>query len=162
MSLEPVPSEDPSEIVSVLCTCIETSTDGEKGYGLAAADVRDVTLKAYFRAKEDERADFVLAAQDAVKDLGRVPENEGTAKGAVHRGFVGLRKVVEGRSDRLIVEECLRGEISAATVYETLVRKAPLDAMPATVRALVIHQYRAVQNAIVELRQRLGKLRGAS
>lgn len=162
MSLEPVPSEDPSEIVSVLSTCIETSTDGEKGYALAAADVRDVTLKAYFRGKGEERADFVLAAQEAVKDLGRVPENEGSTKGAVHRGLVGLRKVVEGRSDRLIVEECLRGEIAAATVYDALVRKAPLDGMPATVRALVIHQYRAVQSAIVELRQKLGKLRGAS
>lgn len=162
MVMDSVATEEPSEIVSVLSACIETSTDGEKGYALAAADVRDVTLKAYFRGKGEERADFVLAAQDAVKDLGRIPENEGSARGAVHRGLVGLRKVVEGRSDRLIVEECLRGEIAAATVYEALVRKAPLDGMPATVRALVIHQYRAVQKAIVELRQKLGKLRGAS
>lgn len=154
-----VPESDVGAIVAVLSACIETCTDGEKGFSLAAADVRDIELKAYLLGKAEERADFVMALQEAVQALGRFPENEGTVKGAVHRGIVAVRKVIEGRSDDLVLQECLRGEIAALHAYDLAIRRTPLDGMPSTVRGLIVHQYTAHERCVADLRHRLATMR---
>lgn len=144
-------------VVTVLNGCIETCTDGEKGYASAAADVRDVGLKAYFQRKAEERADFVLALQEAVGKLSAVPENEGSVAGALHRGLVGARKALEGRSDHLLLEECLRGELAAHEAYTKAIASACLDAESSTIRALLVHQHDALERSVAELRRRLTK-----
>ena len=142
--------------VTVLNGCIETCTDGEKGYATAAADVRDVGLKAYFQGKSEERADFVVALQETISALAAVPENEGSTAGVLHRGFVGLRKALEGRSDALVLEECLRGEKTALAAYEKAIAHASLDVASSTLRALLVHQRDAIHRSVAELQHRLG------
>jgi uncharacterized protein (TIGR02284 family) len=144
------------EIVTALNSCIETCTDGEKGYAIAAADVRDLGLKAYFQGKAEERADFVVALQEAVAALEATPENEGSAAGALHRGLVGVRKAIEGRSDKLLVEECLRGEVAALAKYDAALGHVSENDEPTTLRALLVHQQEILGKSIAELRRRLG------
>ena len=142
-------------IIYALNTFIETCTDGEKGYGVAAADVREPWLKTLFERKSMERADFVVDLQFAIQKLGASPENEGTAKGAAHRAWIDARVVLEGRTDRAIVEECSRGEQAAVKAYEKAFLRAPLETMPSDVRNMIQLQYEAIQASFEEIRRQL-------
>ena len=108
MSTTTTKQAEAQNIVFVLNKCIETSMDGEKGYAAAAADVRDPSLKSLLQQKSKERADFVRDLQSAIQKLGAFAENEGTARGTAHRGWMDVRLALGGRNDRVIVEEWAR------------------------------------------------------
>jgi uncharacterized protein (TIGR02284 family) len=142
-------------IVKTLNTCIETCTDGEKGYAAAAADVRDPTLKALFSSYEKQRADFVRELQTAIDQLGAFAENEGTVKGTAHRGFVGARLAIEGRHDSVLLAECERGERGAIAAYDRAFSKTPLDEMPAGIQTMLMEQRAAMKVAHDDVLRRL-------
>src|SRR5262249_20849408 len=146
------------EIVRALNHCIEICTDGEKGYAAAAADVRAPALKASFQEKAKQRADFVLELQAVIQQLGGYPENEGTARGTVHRGWIDLRLAVEGREDHLLLEECVRGETAAIEAFKKAIQRTPLDTLPRDLRSLVQRQYSTIQASLEEARQKLAMM----
>jgi uncharacterized protein (TIGR02284 family) len=139
---------DDRQLIACLNRCIEIGTDAEKGYALAAADVRDPTLKEQFLARVRERADFVLELQAAVSKLGAVPENEGSFRGALHRGFMSLVRVVEGRDDRLIVEGCIKGEQLAFDGYTSAIRRMQRHPVPPAIRDMVERQYASIKRSL--------------
>lgn len=141
----------------LLNTCIETCTDGEKGYASAAADVRDAALKAIFHAYSMQRADFVLALQAAIEKLGAIPVSEGTLRGAAHRGFMGVRMAIEGRPDSAIIGECERGERAALSAYDHACERTPLDQIPKDIRATLIDQRAAIKVAHDDILRRLAQ-----
>lgn len=151
-----VETTDP-KIFRTLNNCIETCTDGEKGYASAAADVRDPALKAVFHAYGMQRAGFVLALQAAIGKLGGVPESEGTVKGAAHRGFMGVRMALEGRPDSALVGECERGERAALLAYDRGFKRTPLDTLPKDIRATLIEQRAAIKTAHDDILRRLAQ-----
>ena len=155
MSTTSTQQTDPRDIIGALNKCIEICTDGEKGYAAAAADVRAPDLKALFQAKSKERADFVLALQAALQKLGAFSENEGTARGTAHRGWVGARLALEGRKDRVVVEECARGEQMALKAFEKALMRAPLVTLPQDLRTMLQHQYTAIKTGLEVVRQHL-------
>lgn len=129
---------DMRKAIKALNACIEISTDGEKGYASAAADVRDRVLKALFMQYSRQRAEFVIALQDSIRELGGFPENEGTLRGALHRGFLDARRALEGGEDRLVVVECERGERAALAAYDRAFQEIPLgDHTPSALHLLV-------------------------
>lgn len=152
--MSPTPHTDLKEIVFALNTCIEASTDGEKGYALAAADVQSPGLKEIFLARSLERADFVSTLQKATRDLHGAPESQGSVRGTLHRGWVGLRKVLEGRNDLLILEEVVRGEEAALSAYQEAMCHAQAGLLPADVMTLLEAQSSAISNSLVDLRNR--------
>jgi uncharacterized protein (TIGR02284 family) len=145
---------DEKRLVHALNMCIETCTDAEKGYAGAAADVRDPELKRLFQLRSSERADLVMALQTSVQKLGAFPENQGTLKGSLHNGWVNVRKAVEGRNDRMITEECERGEVAALERYQEASRHFSIDAMPTDVRVMFLEQAGSIQSALDALKHR--------
>jgi uncharacterized protein (TIGR02284 family) len=139
--------------IVALNRCIEICTDAEKGWAIAAADVRDETLKLRFLARVKERSDFVVELQKAVLSLGATPENEGSVKGALHRGFMTAVRVAEGRSDKLVVEQCIRGEQAALAGYENALRGVYFHRMPVRLRAIVDAQYSTIKRSLEDLRE---------
>lgn len=133
--------------IRALNACIEISTDGEKGYASAAADVRDRVLKALFMQYAKQRAEFVIALQDAIHLLGGSPENEGTLRGALHRGFLDARRALEGKGDRLVLIECERGERAALVAYERAFREVTLGGGSPSVLHLLGEQTAAIKGA---------------
>jgi uncharacterized protein (TIGR02284 family) len=107
-----------------------------------------------FQLKSKERADFVLALQKTIQKLGAFPENQGTAKGALHHGWVNVRKAIEGRNDRMVTEECERGEVESLKRYQAALRHAPLDSMPADTRVMYLEQHDAIEAALDTLHRR--------
>jgi len=147
--------ENTVEIVRALNGCIETCTDGEKGYGAAAADVRAADLKHLCLESAKQRGAFVLELQAAIRKLGSFPENEGTFSGAVRRDWMTYRRLVEGPDDRVVLEGCADGEKASMRAYEAADR-AVLHPAPDEIRALVQHQYAAILSAHSDIRARLG------
>lgn len=143
---------DLKEVVFALNSCIEACTDGEKGYAMAAADVRSPALKEFFLARSLERADFVSALQKATRDLHSVPENKGSARGTLHRGWVGFRKVLEGQNDQLILEEVVRGEEAARNAYQEAMCHALSGKLSPDLKSLLEAQNMAIGDAITDLR----------
>jgi uncharacterized protein (TIGR02284 family) len=135
------------ELVRALNMCIEAATDGEKGYAMAAADVRDANLKSAFHERSKERADFVVELQDAVSGFDAYPENHGTAMGTMRRGVMALREIVEGPDDAVIVEECLRADRVALRMYGSALRRAPLGLVARDARRTMERQRNIIESA---------------
>jgi uncharacterized protein (TIGR02284 family) len=152
--------EQPSQIVVALNQCVEACVDGEKGYANASCDVRDPVLKSLFFECARQRAGFIQTLQETIVSIGGFPENKGTVRGAVHRSWTSVRLGLEGRDDRIVLEECIRGEGAALGIYEEALAVLHRGEMPAAaVRTVVVEQYAAIQRTKDEIRRRLEKVR---
>ena len=129
-----------SRIASTLNELIETSKDGEKGFALAARDSKDPTLAEFFHQGELSCRVAAEELQSEVTKLGELPEQAGSVKGAMHRGWVSLKTSATSRDDKAILEECERGEDYAKAKYAEALKLE----LPDPIRTLVEKQYRGV------------------
>jgi uncharacterized protein (TIGR02284 family) len=122
---------------------IEICSDGSQGFRMAAGQVNDPDLRALFAELAAERGRFAADLIPHVQRLGGLTDTEGTAKGAVHRGWMTLRGLAPGNQDHAIVIEAERGERAALTAYD----RALAGLLPLTVDWLVEAQREAVRKA---------------
>ena len=75
--------------IEVLNSVTRTLNDSIKGYE-TCCDVSDDShfLRSQFQKRLDERRALAEEGKQLVRSLGGEPETEGSAKGAVHRGFL--------------------------------------------------------------------------
>jgi uncharacterized protein (TIGR02284 family) len=158
ISTSPPSSTTRDAVVSALNRCIEASLDAQKGYATAAADVRDDDLKTILQLRSDERAEFVVALQHAVRELGGWAENHGTLEGTLHRVWIETRLAVEGRSDATVLLECERGERMCLAAFDTLLGVAGYNGrLPYSLRAMIAKQHGVVRASLADLEARLGQ-----
>jgi uncharacterized protein (TIGR02284 family) len=138
-------------IIRALNGCIETCMDGEKGFAIAAAEVRDPMLKDLLMRRSKQRAENMVALQGVVAKVGSVPENEGTVRGGLHRVWMTAARIAYGRSDALFVGECIRGEKAAMRDYEAALHHADLESLPVELSSLLMEQYRTIRESLAEL-----------
>lgn len=141
-------------LVASLNTCIESCVDAEKSYGLAAADVRDPSFKKLLLDKAVERAKFVAELQSAIAKLGACAENQGTVRGMAHLGWTGLRKVLEGKDEWMISNECQKAELATLAHYDSALERAATDGATPEVRVMLEKQRDAIKATIAGLRHR--------
>ncbi|MDQ2890519.1 MAG: PA2169 family four-helix-bundle protein [Gemmatimonadota bacterium] len=137
------------DTIGVLNDLIETCKDGVKGFRAAADAVGEARAKTLFRARGQAIETAVGELSGEVRKLGGDPETSGTAAGAAHRGWIGLKAAVTGRSDHAILAECERGEDHAVNVYEDALKKS----LPADIHKIVERQYRGALSNRDEMRQ---------
>jgi uncharacterized protein (TIGR02284 family) len=131
---------DAKEVIATLNELIETSRDGEKGFALAARDAKDPALSGVFAEGERSCHVAVEELQDVVRQIGGNPDNSGSVKGAVHRGWVSVKAAASPRDAKAVLEECERGEDYAESKYaEALKHDLPDD-----VARIVERQYHGV------------------
>ncbi|TKC83083.1 PA2169 family four-helix-bundle protein [Trinickia terrae] len=130
-----------TDVIAVLNDLTEASKDGEREYHKAAEATLDRQLKLLFSSRANDCTRAARELQDLVRGLGGKPENHGSMSGALHRGWLGMKTLVSGRSDEAILAECERGEDSAEQHY----RMALGADLPADVRQVVERQYRSVR-----------------
>lgn len=132
--------ESTHEVIDLLNELIETSKDGEKGFAQAARDANDSSLSTVFANGERSCRESARELQEQVLALGGKPDDNGSLKGAVHRGWVSVKTATTRRDAKAVLEECERGEDYAKARYsEALKHDLPQD-----VRALIERQYRGV------------------
>jgi uncharacterized protein (TIGR02284 family) len=149
--------KEKSEITSVLDDLIETLKDGQEGYKQAAEHVSDPKLKSLFRDYSDQRSRFVTALQTESRKFGEdKPEDDSSATGALHRGWIDLKSALTGGDEHAILAECERGEDSAVEQFQ----KAVEDDLPPALRDVVSRQYgeiKAAHDRIRDLRDAFKK-----
>jgi len=125
-------------IISILNELIEASLDGEQGFGICAKHVASPELRSVFtqRALDCQRA--VAELRPHVLEYGGKPEQNGSASGALHRGWVAIRGSLVGFSDEALLEECERGEDHAVARYRKALAQTDL---PLPLRTVIERQF---------------------
>ena len=111
------------DVETVLNELIETSKDGEKGFLNAAEDAHDAELKSLFAQCAKRCRGGAAELQSQVRALGGTPAQTGSTAAALHRGWIVLRETVTNREDKVILEECERGEDYAKAQYKKALEK---------------------------------------
>lgn len=128
------------DVVQALRDLVECCIDGEHGFRVSADRAQRADLKPLLHRRV---ADFRAAADELnhlVVQCGGQPEGDGSAMGAVHRGWVALQAIL-GDNDQAVLEGCERGQDNALARY----RKALEKPMPDRIRAVVERQLQLVQ-----------------
>ncbi|WP_298913246.1 PA2169 family four-helix-bundle protein [uncultured Algimonas sp.] len=118
--------------------------DSYKGYKEAADEADDsFALKSEFANRAEHRSKLIAQVQNHVRELGGEPSTHGTARGAVHRGWVNFANVFRddehgamssvANGERFLasrIEDCIEdGQLDAAGT--TLLREAHAEACAA-------------------------------
>ena len=140
------------EVISVLDELVETLKDGQEGFKKAAEGVSDPKLKSLFLDYSNQRSRFATALQAEARKFGeKEPDDESSASGALHRGWINLKSALTGGDDHAILAECERGEDSAVEEFQ----KAMAEGLPVALQEIVSRQYaeiKAVHDRIKGLR----------
>lgn len=139
---------DNRDIVDSINRLVETSKDGEFGFGKCAEHARNGNLRQLLQRRADECRQAAAELRAVVGELGGDPEDSGSATAALHRGWVAVKGALTGHSDKALLEECERGEDVALARY----RSALEDDLPPHLRAIVERQYAGVKRNHAEMR----------
>jgi uncharacterized protein (TIGR02284 family) len=134
-----------------LNTLIETCRDGARGFQLAADHVRSGDLKEFFANTALQREQFAAELLPYAQRLGGGQDADGTAVGALHRGWMMIKDAMTNYDEDAVMVEAGRGEAAAANAYA----EAITAWLPPGVRPLIETQYQqilAAQREIEDLR----------
>ncbi|MES2510921.1 MAG: PA2169 family four-helix-bundle protein [Pseudomonadota bacterium] len=129
------------EVIDVLNGLLETSRNGEYGFRTSAEHVKAQDIRTLLNRRADDCRDAAVELEWLIKQSGGKPDDGGTVAGALHRGWVSVKSVLTGHSDKAILEECERGEDTALGQY----RKALKQQLPAAIRTAVERQAHGAQ-----------------
>ncbi|RZL11548.1 MAG: PA2169 family four-helix-bundle protein [Rubrivivax sp.] len=124
--------------LKLLNDIIENCKDGEKGFRESAEQAESPSLKAFFIERSQQCQAAASELQTIVVNQGGEPETDGTAAGALHRGWVAIKAALSSRDDKAVLEECERGEDRALARYDSVLK----EDLPAELR-LVLERQRA-------------------
>lgn len=125
------------ETIDTLNDLLETSLDGEAGFGHAARYAESPSLRQVFlhRAQDCQRAAEELRTE--ILALGGRPREHGSGGGLLHRMWLNVRGKLASHSDAAMLDECERGEDVATARYE----KALDASLPDNVRLMIERQF---------------------
>jgi uncharacterized protein (TIGR02284 family) len=128
------------------------ANDGKEGYAQAANIVADPMLKAMFSRYAAERAEFASQLHALVAVTGTEPETGTGPLGALHRVWVDIKSSLVANDDVSITKECIRGDETAVSAYETVLR----DSLLTTEQQNVVNQQlKLTRDALFSLAQEL-------
>jgi uncharacterized protein (TIGR02284 family) len=128
------------QVISTLNRLIHTNKDAEQGFQTGAEGLKDSQLKSQFEEFSHQRMRFATELQEEVQRLGGKPATGGDVAGALHRGWMNIRSLVQAGDAAAILSEAERGEDRAKEHYEDALKQE----LPANVQALLERQYRQV------------------
>jgi uncharacterized protein (TIGR02284 family) len=142
-------------IADAVHRCMSACADAEKGYAMAAASAESPELKRFCEEVSRERAGFAERLRGVLAAIGEEGAISASALGALHRAAVDVRLAMSATGDRVILEECDRGERAAQHVYEVVRSELGRVAAPKPIREAVDAQYAAVCDARYQIDQQL-------
>ena len=131
---------------AVLEDLIETLEDGCKGFDEAARKLRDdghADLAQTMSGYSQQRRQFSDELRTAARTINYDIKDEGSAAGALHRGWMALKDALTGDDAHAILAAAESGEDHAVSEYED----ALAADLPSEVRAVITRQAAAVRSA---------------
>lgn len=149
---------DNQDVVSTLNKLIETTKNGEAGFAQCAEHADSPEIKTMLSEAGNRCAQGARELQQLVTKYGGSPETSGTAGGAMHRGWVGLKTTFTSNDDLAVLEEMEKGEDVAKRDYSEALRAD----LPEDVRQVVQRQNEGVIQNHDRVRNMRNRLRAAS
>ncbi len=119
---------------------VETLEDGRKGFSEAAEKLSEdghTQLAEQMREFSDQRARFSNELRAMARSAGAELDEEGSAAGALHRGWMDLKAALTGDDPHAILAAAERGEDHAVGEYEDALED---DGLSGEFRDLVVRQ----------------------
>lgn len=132
---------DNDDVIDTLNELLESCRDGEYGFAECAEHVKAQDIKTLLLRHADECRGAAAELVSQIRQLGGEADEGGTVTGAMHRGWVSVRRVLSGYTDLAMLKECERGEDAAVARY----RSALKENLPPAVRSLVERQAQGAQ-----------------
>jgi uncharacterized protein (TIGR02284 family) len=107
-----------NKLVDHLNDLIAINKNAEAGFLNAARNIRNSELETQLTDYASRHGKFLTELQDEVVRLDGSPTHEGTAGGALHRGWMDLKSALTGHSAGAILASCESGEDSAMAAYD--------------------------------------------
>ena len=140
---------DQKHIVDTLENLIEVCRDGQAGYREAAEHVKDHELKKLLSEISLERARFAGDLESEAVRYGKADvDRSGSALGAIHRGWTGLKASLGGGDDA-ILSSMETGDTYARNQYDKYIREAHL---PDNILGVVRNQAQAIVGTLDRIR----------
>ena len=128
------------------------ANDGKEGYAQAADIVAHPMLKAIFLRYAAERTEFATQLSALVTAAGTQPETGTGPLGALHRVWVDIKSSLAANDDETTLKECIRGDETAVSAYETVLKEHALNSEQQNV---VAQQLKLTRDALFSLTQEL-------
>jgi uncharacterized protein (TIGR02284 family) len=139
----PQPSRELQQAESAMQSVIEVLVDSQEALQQIGNELKDETLKRFFRAESLKRAEFrgeieSVLHREGVHDI----KESGTTAGTVHRAWADLKARLGG-GDHTLLATAEQGEDAAKEIYE----KAMDIYLPLPVRQLLTSQAAHIQSS---------------
>ncbi len=102
---------------------LEKNYDAEKDYRTARERAENSSLKDFFKKQAVRKNHFATEIDKQLHTLNERPKESGSAMGTLHRTWINLRSTIGKDTDKVLLEECLRGEKNSVEEYENVLRK---------------------------------------
>jgi uncharacterized protein (TIGR02284 family) len=144
------------DAVKALSRLYEIVEAGEKGYAVAATNVRNRALKVLFRSYAQQRVHFKEGILAEIQRLGARSEPGESWLGAIHRGRITIfatMTIGEESREQVVLKEVVLGESYAIRTYENTLQKN----LPEQTRELIQRQYDEVREIVDRVQMMRGK-----
>ena len=128
------------------------ANDGKEGYTQAADIAAQPMLKAIYLKYAAERAGFATQLSALVVAAGTEPETGTGPLGALHRVWVDIKSSLTTNDDEATLKECIRGDETAVSAYETVLKDYVLTTEQQNILA---QQLKLTRDALFSLNQEL-------
>jgi uncharacterized protein (TIGR02284 family) len=136
--------------VEALNDLLVKNYDSENGYKEALTETKNAHLKEYFKRQAAQRGQYINELDKAVRDLNAEPAKSGSAAGTLHRTWIDFKTAFTGKSDESILEECIRGDKTAVSEYQDVLKDS---AFSDTTRQTVQLQLNGIQNTLDSIKK---------
>jgi uncharacterized protein (TIGR02284 family) len=142
--------------IGVLNALITTTIDSAAGFERSARDAESTRFTTLFQDFGAERRQAVAALQQAVRELGGTPNDDGSLKADLHRRWVDLRAAISGDGgDEAVIAEVERGEDYIKAKYEDALTDEKLTAPARAAIRIAYESVRAGHDTASALKHRM-------
>jgi len=116
------------DVIEELNDVTRLMIDSYKGYQAACEECSDsFVLKNEFQQRAQRRSGYIADVQNYVRQLGGEPSTHGTARGAVHRGWMNFANVFQD-DEKGAISSIENGESFLANRIQDCIEDGQLDA----------------------------------
>lgn len=133
--------------MNVIEDLVETLEDGRKGFSDAAEKLREgghTQVAEQMMEFSDQRARFSNELREMARSAGAELDEEGSAAGALHRGWMDLKAALTGDDAHAILAAAETGEDHAVGEYDDALKE---DSLSGQLRELIARQADEVRRA---------------
>lgn len=150
---------DNRQTINTLNRLVRLCNASEKGFSVAAENVKNRGLKVMFKSYAQERAKWADAWREEVKELEGEPAEGSGLLAAAHRGWINIKAAMtigQQSTEKVVLGEAVRGEKVAERRFQDALQRS----LPADVKTVIQERHervRQVSDRVQELAGREGR-----